>query len=261
LKNIRGLLLGAIAFVLLYAGVVIASGLGWNPAGVQWTFESSGQFGDSFGPLGTIMSAIAAVSALMAYWSQREELERLKDAEETSNTRASKVDFERTFFQLITLFRDTLQMIEYHDYHSNKDYNGADAVARILYEGMGSAPDKPVEYVEKKFSEMYNRNQNKLGHYFRLFYHIVKFIDGSEIPNKMQYIRILRALLSRSEIAIIGLNCCYGGGQEKLKPLVERYAILHNISSSEANRFYLSNMMNSSAFGDREIGASGEVGA
>lgn len=249
-------ILGASIFAM-YLSAVIASGLGWNPFGVIWNFENSGQFGDSFGPLGAMMSAVAAVSALLAYWSQRDELNRLKTSAEADRLRAEKNDFEGMFFQLVTLFRNTLVQIDV-DQQTAQPARGADAFKRLISDYMYRIKVDDISAGnEKNFKNMYLNNQNDLGHYFRLFYHIVKFIDESEIDGKMRYIRIFRATLSNSEIVMIGLNCCYGAGFEKLKPLVEKYALLHNISANSANKFEINSKMKSDAFGDRTIDANG----
>jgi hypothetical protein len=71
----------------------------------------------------------------------------------------------------------------------------------------------------------------------------------------MLYVRLLRATLSNAEIVLIGLNCMYGGGQRKLKPLVEKYAVLHNISAGDARTWRFAASFDQSAFGDRDIKA------
>ena len=83
----------------------------------------------------------------------------------------------------------------------------------------------------------YRRHREDLAHYFRLFYHIVKFVDESPVDPKAIYIRLIRATRSNSEMVLIGLDCMHGGGQSKLRPLVERYALLHNIAEASIGRW------------------------
>jgi hypothetical protein len=45
----------------------------------------------------------------------------------------------------------------------------------------------------------------------------------------------------------------YGGGKLKLKPLVEEFAILHNISTSDAKSRRIIASFEPSAFGDRSF--------
>ena len=51
-----------VAFLgIIWIGIIIGSGLGWNPFAARWDFSNTGAFGDSFGPLSAAMAAIAAV--------------------------------------------------------------------------------------------------------------------------------------------------------------------------------------------------------
>lgn len=259
----RRLILAAAFFAVLYLVGVIATGLGWNPFGRLWNFENSGQFGDSFGPLGALMSAIAAVSALMAYWSQREELGELKKAEKINQVRSDKKDFEDTFFRLLSLFREILNQVE-HKIEKQGRGLGEPPITKLhkrgsyalesmmMWSSLGSH-QKDRHEVAKLFMSIYDAHQGSMGHYFRLFYHILKFVDEANVEDKKKYARFLRALLSRSEILLIALNCAHGGGKEKLKPLVEKYAMLHNISASEAKRLHLLSEFPQAAFGDRSL--------
>jgi hypothetical protein len=81
-----------------YIGIVVASGLGWNPLSQSWNFANTGAFGDSFGPLNALVATVAAIGAVAAYRAQREELERVKEAAPLERAEAAKRDFETTFF-------------------------------------------------------------------------------------------------------------------------------------------------------------------
>jgi hypothetical protein len=256
--NLRLWFIGLATLFIVYSAGVIASGSGVNLLGIKWHFENSGQFGDSFGPLASVMSAIAAIAALMAYRSQREELDRLKATAVEDKIRQNHRDFEDTFFKLLTLFRDTVNQIDVSDPYNGTKAVGPDAFQRLIWDYL-VREDKtpPVELNEKIYKEFYIKYQNDLGHYFRLFYHIVRFIDSSEIEDRMSYIRYLRSLLSNSEMILIGMNCAFGAGSPKLKILVEKYALLHNISADSARRHSIVYAMDKSAFGDRRLGKDG----
>lgn len=253
--QLKWILVGILLVFVGYSAAVIASGAGWHPFGKGWQFEISGQFGDSFGPLSSVMSSVAAVSALLAYWSQREELRRLKSSADTEQKRLEKNDFENTFFRLITLFRDTLVQIDV-DQQTRDPARGVDALQKFIRDYMQSYDAAhTLDNSASNFKKMYRTYQNDLGHYFRLFYHIVRFVDEAHIDDKMKYIRIFRSLLSNTEMVMIGLNCCYGEGHAKLRPLVEKYALLHNISAERAKEFGIVTAIGKAAFGDRKIGA------
>lgn len=244
------------ALICLYVAAIIASGLGWNPTGEAWNFQNSGAFGDSFGPLNALVATVAAVGAVAAYRAQREELDRIKETAPIERAEGIKRDFETTFFNLLKLFRDTVTEIDVPDRYGNKPKMGRDALRRIL--------DEYVSHYKSKFDDRgafrhtYFRFRDDLGHYFRLFYNILRFIDDAHVEDKLFYVRLLRATLSDAEIVLIALNCMYGGGG-KLKPYVERYALLHNISKTSAEQWQIRAGFNAAAFGDRSFSESDEI--
>lgn len=260
----------AFSFLITWA-VILASALGFNIFTKSLDFERTGQFGDSFGVLNAIMASFAAISAFAAYQSQREELDRLK-ANETETKRAEadrdyfayKRDFENTFFNLLNLLRETVKEIDVEADDiaealgiKGDVVRGRDAMAKILKNLDAFMPLAKRE----SYQIIYASYRDDLGHYFRTFYHIVRFINESDIKDKMTYIRLLRATLSNAEIVLIGLNCLHGGGETKLKPLVEKYALLHNISSEFAEKWELTTQFDSTAFGDRKVSTDGKLGS
>src|SRR5690606_530372 len=82
------------------------------------------------------------------------------------------------------------------------------------------------------YDKFYTKDKSDMSHYFRTIYHIIKFVDKSEIVNKKQYISIARAQLSSYEQILIFYNCLHENGNEKFKPLIEKYALFKNIDSS-----------------------------
>lgn len=101
---------------------------------------------------------------------------------------------------------------------------------------------------------------SSLPSYIRFTYHIVDLVDrGSSYPgadieiNKSdsayQNVRLLRATMSNSEILLIALNCAYGAGYENFKPLIEKCAILHNISHLDIDAYGLREIFAPRAFG------------
>lgn len=70
-------------------------------------------------------------------------------------------------------------------------------------------------------------------HYFRHFYRILKFIKQNDgllsYEDQYQYASMLRATLSRYELVWLYYNGLSENGCMKLKPLIERYAMLKNL--------------------------------
>ncbi len=90
-----------------------------------------------------------------------------------------------------------------------------------------SATGLPFKAYEK-FFDMY---QDKAGHYFRNLYNIIKFVDqrSPRGRSKKFYTNFVRAQLSSSELGLLFYNCLSDYGNEKFKPLVEKYALLKNM--------------------------------
>jgi hypothetical protein len=237
----------------LYGGFILFVGSRYSPVFDKWKFEKSGSYGDSFGPLTALMSTLAAVSAYLAYTAQRTELQRLKISAEQDAKRVEVRDFEETFFKMLTLHRDVLKAIDVKQ--GEKTIVGADALSVIL-NGLHWFLSE-TKLMQDRYTDLYKDHQNDLGHYFRLSYHIVKMIDDHSVVDKMKYIRIFRATLSNPEMILIGLTCAYGAGSTRFKPLVARYALLHNISASDAREYGLTTQLPEESFGDRTVSSDG----
>lgn len=250
--SFRTIALAVFAVGMIYVFGILMSGFGLNPLGRQWTFDNSAKFGDSFGPLNTLMAALAAVGALGAYFSQKKELEDAKHDANRQRKLALKRDFETTFFNLLALARDTAAEVEASDQYKQNRKKGRDAIALIVSDQLAKSKGSRISD-KALYEKVYRENRDDLGHYFRILYQILRFVDESEIEDKSLYVRIFRASLSNAEMILLGLNCAYGGGYPKFKALVERYALLHNISSSQALAWRLDKEFEQSAFGDRDL--------
>ena len=79
---------------------------------------------------------------------------------------------------------------------------------------------------------MQSEEPTQFDHYFRLLYRILKFVRSSPLitrfEDEYEYTSILIATLSKYELVWLYYNgLTYG--QNKLKPLIERYAMLNNL--------------------------------
>jgi len=86
----------------------------------------------------------------------------------------------------------------------------------------------------EEFYSIEKANEN-LGHYFRSFYHILNFIEASAPPNlRKMYAKILRAQLSYPELLLLAFNGLSQYGEDKLKPVMEKYAMLEQLPEGYA---------------------------
>lgn len=254
---------------------VVASGAGLKVGG-PWDFSITGQLGDSFGILSALMASFAAIFTYQTLSDTRrqadvaeKEAERLRlesrrtafnrriedHAESIRRSeqlkREQRRDSEQTFFRLLDLRHRVANDLAF----GAKEFKltGTDAAEAMVNEiahwnsywgGTEWTPDDPAAY-----ADIYEKNQNDLGQYFRTTYHLVRFADDRfNFDSAYEYVRILRAQLSNAELVLIALNCAYGEGREKFLTLVQKFALLHNINPSDRERYKLDELLGSEAF-------------
>jgi hypothetical protein len=254
----------SVAAICLWIAVVVASGGGWDLFGISWSFANPGAFGDAFGPLSAIMASIAAVAAIAAFRSQVQqyagdlerrklddeiaasERERLAAREAAADARTEKLNFETTFFNLLNALRSIVADV---DLRTKK---GATATAHDAFRIMCNWYDDKVNLEDlspkEAWTETADHYKNDLNHYFRFLYHIIRFVDESDVKDKYFYVRLIRAALSEPELKLLALNCQFGEGREKFKRLVERYAILHNLDERVIGGVDISTLYEAGAF-------------
>lgn len=237
----------ALAVLAIWVAVIVASGSGWNPFSVSWDFSNTGAFGDSFGPLSSIMAGIAAISAVAAFRAQQQEMQRSKLRDQEQDKRSAIADFEGTFSRLLEHHRAISSSIDIEGSGSPK--TGHDAFRAIIYHFERRIQLGHIESW-RQTSEKY---KNDLGHYFRFLYHLINFVHSKSYINGYFYIRLVRATLSESELLALALNCAWGDGKEKFKPLVEKYALLHNLSTEKVDMYKLRGLFEDTAFDITEI--------
>lgn len=168
--------------------------------------------------------------------STRLELEGQKNQMVEQNTTLRQQRFENTFFQLISIHTNIVATMDLRKIGDKTQViaEGRDCFNNFYkrLEGKISSPttatfDDTIAGYDLFFAD----NQNDLGHYFRNLYHIIKFIDKSDIEKKKTYTNFVRAQLSSHELTLIFYNCLADYGSEKFKPLIEKYAMLKNMNT------------------------------
>ncbi|UGU15966.1 putative phage abortive infection protein [Sinomicrobium kalidii] len=120
---------------------------------------------------------------------------------------------------------------------------------------------KAIESINIDYMEFYESVQTDFGHYFRNLYRIIKLVDQTEFhshseldvdpngitrierlgytqPNyntRYKYTSIIRAQLSDYELLWLFYNGLSEKGNEKFKPLIEKYSILKNLPKDKLN--------------------------
>ncbi len=211
----------------------------------------------------------------------RGELEGQKEEFHIQNETLKVQRFENTFFQLLSLHHqivDGITFIESYEKTIEKEPTSHDAliqlrmrgltkertieeaertyrgraVFQIRYDGLKGQieKDENIEVVNAKYLVCYGYFQNDAGHYFRNLYRIFKFVDNSPFTHeeKYSYTSMVRAQLSDYELLWIFYNCLSENGEEKFRPLVERYAIFKNLPVSKLANPLHNNFYNESVF-------------
>lgn len=223
--------------------------------------DERGQFGDMFGAVNALFSGLAFAGLIITLILQRRELELQR--QELALTRKEMEDqtaefekqnetlkiqrFENTFFNMLSQFQEVVNSLSISAQINgeNVDLSGREAF-QTLFEGAVICVNNPNDdrdrqafwgmrgAIEALGLEGYSHSDEptQFDHYFRLLYRILKFVKNTTLVTKFEdeyaYTAMLRAVLSRYELVWLFYNgLTYG--EEKLKPLIERYAMLSNL--------------------------------
>lgn len=206
-----------------------------------------GTFGDVFGSLNTLFSGLAFAGIIISIRLQSSELQETrnemarqsKQFESQANALEKQV-FENTFFQLLEFNNEII---------NSANIDQMTALPRggrgVLVNGVGRKVFKELHgFLMESLLVNYDCNSGEiyeefhvefgdtLGHYFRNIYQIIKYIDGSVFSNqdKKYYSNLLRAQLSKFEIGLLFYNCLSVIGNEKFKPLLEKYEFFEHLA-------------------------------
>lgn len=235
--------ISAVFLILIYAIFLIA--VTWPIEG--FTIANAGVFGDSFGILTSLFSAmafggVAFTLALQrdALQIQKKELEEQKADLAINRKEIYKQGFESTFFQMIKLHNQILS-----DISSSRNSVGGTVVedGRVVMKNLENRLNRRFssyqisgtssrEDIVKCFQHFYQDTGHQLGHYFRFLYNILRFLSDSNIENKQLYSRLLRAQLSNQELFIIYYNALTPYGKNFV-PYMQQFKIMDNLDPDE----------------------------
>ena len=206
------------------------------------SLENLGVFGDSFGALTSLFSALTMLGLIYTVNLQREDLlishkeleltrEELKGQKEEmklQNETLSVQQFENTLFNMIDLFSKCKDNIRVKS--DNDLLTGEEGIEYIRKNRLYFDPQSGLDRIaiNTKYQSVYTL-YGELEPYFRILYNIISFIDKSDIKNKEIYTNLVRGLLSRNEVYMLFYNCLSKYGEEKMKPLVINYNLIKYI--------------------------------
>lgn len=228
--------------------------------------DEAGQFGDMFGAVNALFSGLAFSGVCYAIVLQRSEikiarseiqytrkiLEEQKDHLEKQNISIKKQLFENTFFKMLELLIDITDKIKVERFVTplqKIELHGKDAFHEFLMRLKSKMSTKVCPFNEY-YNDFYRENNAILGHYFRLLFNIMNFIDNSDIEDKIFYAKIVRAQLSDNEVAVLFYNGLSERGT-RFKIFIERYGLLKNFNNLYLFDPELETQYNVTAFGAR----------
>ena len=94
-----------------------------------------------------------------------------------------------------------------------------------------------------------------LAHYYRQLYHIVKFVDESEIEDKSRYTDFVQAQMDNDELVLLAYNGLNERG-ENFKSLIEKYGLLENLAPGSFFHREHFGLYEKGAFGNKEYNHS-----
>jgi hypothetical protein len=226
---------------------------------VQWrkdfsdtdTYARLGQVGDFFGGvLNPLLTFLTFIGVLATIFLQREDLKetrvevsRQADALETQLGAIAKQNFEATLFQMLSLHNSNVNELRGQD-GNYKPISGRAVISTYVTDlssvyGNGRAwGHDPSDLNEWPgiYVHFWSIHRNALGHYFRLLYNMIRFVDtkaplsanDANGKTQMEYMRIIRAQISDAELVMIFYNCCSKHG-ERLIQYAMKYDLFNNL--------------------------------
>lgn len=201
------------------------------------TSNDFGIFGDYIGgTVGTIVGIISIYLLYITYTSQV----RFARKQDVS---AKRQQFESTFFCLLSqqqMLRENLQgqigneRLQGIAYLTKLREELSDALSCLNYrqDEISSKNKTMLKYiVNQLYLDFFLPNVSNLGHYFRHLYHILKYVDESNIDDAKSYIDILQAQLSNDELYLLSINGISNFGRRKMFPLMNKYSLLENYNA------------------------------
>lgn len=223
-----------VCFVLVISviGFVVAGYFYWNylhQYGISDQPDAWGMFGDYFG--GTMGAIFGFMSVCILCYTI---IIQVRESAEIARFNTVQ-SIEVNFYELIRLFNEVVRDL----YVSGADVKGRECF-KEYYLGV-SKYVKSVKYIGFDHDKesltvacglFFNEEKNNLGHYFRMLYHIVKYIDKSSVLRDFEqkkYLKIVRAQLSTYEIVLLFFNGFYDVGFN-FKKYIEKYDLLQGIN-------------------------------
>ena len=215
----------------------------------DWDTEKLGTLGDFIGgTLNPILTFFTFIALLFTIVLQQKELHAANEAKDKAEEsldkekkRATRQQFEYTFFQMIGLHNDIVNALDIYfkpseyDYSAGHEVKGRDCFKTYLenyfdkYRPLGEYEDEK-QRLDKAYKAFWEKRQQDLSHYFRYLYNVLRFVFEYEddIGDRFKYIKLLRAQLSDFELLVLFYTALHENGKNYVR-YIEEYALFDNL--------------------------------
>lgn len=187
----------------------------------------SGAFGDAFGVINALFSALACSGVVATLLYQRRDLSAQKE-------KSDMQQFESQFYSRLSLQQNVVDRLDLLDTKTKVVVaNGRDCL-RSIYKSMQRIYDSALKTrthenaLSKSYGVIWNHFHSDLGVYLRSLYSVLKFLSDSGYSDKAKLGAVVRSLLSDFELALIFYNCLTAKG-ENFKKYADEFQLFDNL--------------------------------
>jgi hypothetical protein len=209
---------------------------------VDWMYppaetDGGGNFGEKFGGVDALFSALALAGVLYTILLQRRDLQAQKTALEAAEREQDRRTFETIFFNLLTLHHQSLNALCHP--RADQATNPANRLSgRRVFEKFveevtaafrAATPDAPASQVLASLAAALGRvelaRNPDVWAYTQNLCVLMRFLDSKSVDTKDDYLNIFRAQLSQQEQTWI---LCYSLSEngDECKRLIEKHQLL-----------------------------------
>lgn len=203
------------------------------------TPDAFGLFGDYVGGvLGGLTGLVSVMFLYITYQKQNDIFNQQKQQAELQQ-------FEQNFFRLLDDYKSILPRLK-NKSDKTEGYEYIHSIRQLLEESIAKIckADNALtelnalntrEKINKVYARAFVDESDKLGHYFRSLYHLLKYIKEhcpKDVDNKM-YFDLVQAQMNTDELYLTCINGISNYGRKKLRPLLNESSFLENLAIDE----------------------------
>lgn len=225
---IKGMVLVFLGVIVIYASYYAFLWCGFDDPKEPLIGVRSGTFGDAFGVLNALFSAVAFAGVMATLLIQRSDL---KDAQVSSERQQE----EGHFYNMLKLQQDVVSSFDITSgtdrLASGRDcFKSWDKVYRSTRKAkLGALAED--ESRKEAYQVIWGKYRGDLGIYFRSLYNVLKFVSNCKASDKKWLGNVVRSLLSDYELVVLFYNCIGPYGAKFAQYAVE-FEIFDNLDVS-----------------------------